>query len=414
MRILLLAPMVPQADGLGAIPKLLHAEVQGLTARHEVTLLAPFGDLPAQAEAAASLAASGLDAHFVDGRRPGSFGRRWQVRRQIAGSWLRHPWPYRAVSLVRGMQQLLDAVAAEREFDIVAVEDSAMAMLRLPPEVPRVLTEHEAARADAGGWAGGPLWQRPLRALQGADWKRLESFQEDAWQRFDLLQTFTRADSAEISRREPGLASRLRVNPYGLELPAAADRSREEPGLILFAGTFTHLPNRDAAHWLAAEILPAVRECLPSARLRLVGSAPPPEVRALAGPGVEVVADAPAMDEHLAAAAVILAPVRSGGGMRMKVLEAMALGKAVVTTPLGAEGFTSLDPRPPLEIAADGDGLAAAIAALLGQADRRHRLGAEARAFAERHHSPAAWAARLEAVYREAAELHSRRSAGVF
>lgn len=402
MRILLVAPMVPQADGFGAIPKLLHAQVQGLSARHELTVLAPFGDLPAQAEAAQALAASGLDAHFVDGRRPAGAARRWQVRRQLAWTWLRSSLPWRAVLSRRGMQELLDQVAAERDFDVIAIEDSAMAGLRLPAGVPTVLTEHEAARAPASDWRGGPLWQRPLRSLQAADWRRLGAFQERAWREFDLLQTFTRADAEEVRQRDPGSGDRIRVNPYGIDLPATADAAFEEEGLILFTGTFTHLPNRDAATWLAREILPAVRDRFPAARLRLVGSAPPAEVRELAGPGIEVVADAPTMEPHLAAASVILAPVRTGGGMRMKVLEAMALGKAVVTTPLGAEGFDVFDERPPLALAADAEGISTAVADLLGDPAGRRRLGESARRFATAHHSPAAWAERLGRVYEEA------------
>ncbi len=404
LRILLVAPMVPQADGFGAIPKLLHAQVQGLSAKHELTLLAPFGDLPAQAEAAEALAGSGLDAHFVDGRRAAAAGERWRVRRQLAGTWLRHPLPWRIVLQTRGMQPLLDRVANRREFDVVAIEDSAMATLRLPPGVPTVLTEHEAARAPASDWQGGPLWHRPLRALQAADWRRLDSFQERAWREFDLLQTFTEGDAEDIRRRDPDLGPRIRVNPYGMELPPASDPSLEQPGLILFTGTFTHLPNRDAAIWLAGEILPEVRRRFPAARLRLVGSAPPPEIRALAGPGVEVIADVPSMDPHLAAAAIVLAPVRSGGGMRVKVLEAMAMGKAVVTTPLGAEGFNVFEKGPPLAIATDAAQIGDAVAGLLDNSSERRALGERARGFALAHHSPDAWVKRLERIYEEARE----------
>jgi glycosyltransferase involved in cell wall biosynthesis len=200
----------------------------------------------------------------------------------------------------------------------------------------------------------------------------------------------------------PELAPRVRVNPYGMILPAASAPAREEPDTVLFSGTFAHLPNRDAALWLASEIMPAVRAQRPQALLRIVGSAPPAEILALAGAGIEVVADAPSMEPHLEAAAVVVAPVRSGGGMRMKVLEAMARRKAVVTTSLGAEGFTSLEPDPPLRITDDAGAIAKAIAELLGDDGGRRELARHARQFAERHHSPAAWAARLEAVYEEA------------
>src|SRR3954449_11915589 len=170
---------------------------------------------------------------------------------------------------------------------------------------------------------------------------------------------------------------------------------------MLFDGDFHHTPNRDAAIWLAREILPAVRERHPEARLRIVGSGPPPEVRALAGPAVEVVADAPSVLPHTEEAAVVMAPVRTGGGMRMKVLQAMAAGKAVVTTQRGTEGYTGFGEEPPLAVGESGAEIAAATAALLGDDEQRRQLGERARDFAGRNHSPEAWAERQTAVYEE-------------
>ncbi len=399
---MLVTSMVPDAGGIGAIPKLLAAQLAGLRERHEVTLVTSFGEDPGQAEAAARLLASDLDAHVVDRRRSPSPWRRWRVRGELAAVWATRRWPWRVVLGAAGMQPLIDRVAASREFDVVAVEDNPLAVLRFPAGVPVVFTEHEAIRAPADQWRSTRLAERPLRALRAHDWRRWERFLPTIWKRFDLLQVFCEADAAEVRRLAPALAPRVRVNPYGMILPAPCDPAREQPGTVLFTGTFAHLPNRDAARWLAGEIMPAVRARHPGARLRVVGSAPPAEVRALAGDGVEVVADAPAMEPHLEAAAVVVAPVRNGGGMRMKVLEAIAREKAVVTTGLGAEGFAGLEPQLPFRVADDADGIAAAIAALLGDDRERRELGRRGREFAERHHSPAAWAARLEAVYEEA------------
>ena len=404
MRILLVTSMVPDAGGVGAIPKLLAAQLQGLEERHEITLLASFGEDPGQAEAAARLRSSGLDAHFLDRRRSRSARRRWRVRGGLAASWARERWPWRVVCGAAGLQPLLDELARTRRFDVVAVEDNPVAVLRYPAGVPTVLTEHEAERAPASQWGSPKLSERPQRLLRELDWKRWDAFLPATWKRFDLLQVFTAGDEAAVARQAPELASRVRVNPYGMILPPPCDPARERPDTVLFSGTFAHLPNRDAAHWLAREIMPAVRERQPGARLRLVGSAPPPEVLALAGPGVEVVADAPSMEPHLQEAAVVAAPVRSGGGMRMKVLEAIAREKATVTTGLGAEGFAGLEPEPPFRVSDDSVGLAAAIAELLGGDGERRALGRRAREFAQRHHSPAAWATRLENVYEEARE----------
>jgi polysaccharide biosynthesis protein PslH len=99
---------------------------------------------------------------------------------------------------------------------------------------------------------------------------------------------------------------------------------------------------------------------------------------------------------------VVLSSVRTGGGMRMKVLQAIGAGRAVVTTPRGTEGFNCFDEEPPLAIGEDAHAIAAATSALLGDESHRHALGVRAREFAERHHSPRAWAERLTSVYEEA------------
>ena len=100
---------------------------------------------------------------------------------------------------------------------------------------------------------------------------------------------------------------------------------------------------------------------------------------------------------------MVVAPVRTGGGMRMKVLQALGAGKAVVTTSRGSEGFDCFEEPPPLVVADEAEEFAAAV----GGTARRPRPAARrwarrARAFAERHYSPGAWAARLEAVYEDA------------
>lgn len=405
MKVLLVVPMVPQADGLGAIPKLLHAQLTALAPRCELTVLGSFGELPGQAEAAAGLRAAGLDAHFADRRRSRSARRRWRVRAELAATWTHRPWPWRAVSLSAGLQPLLDRLVAQRRFDLIALEDNSFSVLRLPPATPLVLTEHEAVRAAPGG-AGSSRAVRPAAALAARDWRRWASFQPRAWAAADLVQVYSRGDAGRIAARAPSLAAKVRVNPYGIELPAAPAAATAASETVLFTGTFTHPPNRDAARWLAAEIMPALRSLRPQARLRIVGSAPPPDLLGLAAGDVEIVADAPAIAPHLAAAAIVVAPVRSGGGMRMKVLEAMAAGKAVVTTPLGAEGFVELDPEPPLVIADTPAQIAAAIAGLLADPARRQALGERARELARAHYSPDAWGERLLAVYREARELH--------
>jgi glycosyltransferase involved in cell wall biosynthesis len=131
----------------------------------------------------------------------------------------------------------------------------------------------------------------------------------------------------------------------------------------------------------------------------VVGRSAPNEIRALAADDIDVLGEVPSISQYLEAAAVVLAPVRAGGGMRMKVLHALASGKAVVTTSRGSDGLMLAGPDPPLVVSDDALGIATATAELLRDAGQRHALGARARAYAAAHHSPEAYAKRLESVY---------------
>jgi glycosyltransferase involved in cell wall biosynthesis len=412
MRVLLVTPVPPQADGAGAIPVLLHAELLGLRQRHEVTLVTAVGDELGEAEAAERLAAEG-EIHVADRRRPPAGSRRRRRQLRLAATWARGRWPWRTVWFAApGIQRILDRLGSERRFDVVAVEDSAMSVFRYPNGVPTVFTYHEVLRPRPVKWSPGapPRW--PGWAFGELDWHRWSRFQIEAWRRFDLMQVFSERDAKAVAELAPDVAPRVRVDPFGLVLPPLANPERQIAGTMLFVGNFAHPPNRDAAAWLAREIMPAVWEQRPEARLRIVGTAPGPEVRDLAGPRVDLVADAPSVLPHLEEAAVVLAPVRTGGGMRMKVLQAMSAGKAVVTTSRGTEGYTGFGEQPPLAVADSEAEIAAAAVALLGDDERRLALGADARAFAERHHSPEAWAERLTAVYEAARDAHGGRASG--
>jgi polysaccharide biosynthesis protein PslH len=406
MKILIVAPMPPQSAGRGAIPLLLDAQVSGLSERNEVTFVSAIGEEAGEAEGAQRLLDSGLDAHFADRRLSPSARRRWRRRARMAGEWSFGERPWRAIWFADpGIQAILDRLALSHSFDVAVVEDSAMSTYRLPTDVPSLLTEHEVLRPRALGWRPqGPSRGWPDWAFTELDYRKRPPFQRSAWNRFDRVLAFGRRDAASIAELAPELATRVRVSPFGLSLPPLVDLAGVKPDSLLFVGNFSHRPNRDAARWLAIEIMPVLLAHHPAARLCIVGSSPTPEVLALDGGAVEVIADAPSIEPYMAAAAVVIAPVRTGGGMRMKVLEALANGKAVVTTSRGAEGFTELDPEPPLVVADGAAGIATATAALLADPSGPRELGRRAAEFARAHYSPAAWARRLEQVYEEARE----------
>jgi polysaccharide biosynthesis protein PslH len=409
MRILLVAPMPPSATAMLAAPRILNAALVGLGERHEVTLAVVAGPEEHELEAVARLKAKGVDLHPVCRSEPRSFSERWGRRDRLGRGWIasRNPWRtvwYRDARL----QQVVDRLLAERSFDVVAVEDNAAAAYRFGNSVPVVFAEHEVRSPRPMRMPSGPprAWARA--ALGELDWRRWPRYQRSTWNQFDLIQAFTGRDAEAIRRIAPELGERVRVNPFGLQLPDPLPPSPADSAELLFSGNFTHPPNVDAALWLGTEIMPRVRAQGPSARLRIVGPWPPPSVVGLACADIEVTGGVPDIRPLFASAAAVLAPVRIGGGMRMKVLEALALGRAVITTTRGAEGLGPSSPAPFI-VADTADQIADAVAGLLADPEARAAIGERARTYASEHHSPSAYARRLEAVYEEAIELAPAR-----
>jgi glycosyltransferase involved in cell wall biosynthesis len=219
-----------------------------------------------------------------------------------------------------------------------------------------------------------------------------------AWERFegrvaglaDAVVVFTERDRAALAPYAGSVP--LVTIPLGTELPAQAlDPAGTPPPAVLFTGSYNHPPNVDAALLLARSIFPRVRERRPDAVLTLVGEAPPGELLAAAGPGVTVAGFVPSLHPYLNASAVVAAPLFRGGGMRVKILEALAAGKAIVASPLAVEGIGVTDGEQ-LLLAETDEEFAGAILAL---------LAGRARAWAEENLGRERWIAAYERLYEE-------------
>ncbi|HEX7981544.1 MAG TPA: glycosyltransferase family 4 protein [Gemmatimonadaceae bacterium] len=411
MRVLLLTPMPPSPHGLQATPVLLHGLLSAVRERHEVTLVTVAGPHPQDIEAADALRASGLEVHAV----PRVEATRWaRARRWVdhTARWALGHLPMRTIWFHRPeVQETIDRLVAERAFDLVHVEDNAMGVYRLPPGIPTLFGEHEVRTPRPVRWTE---WLHDDEGayrglLDEIDWHRWANYQRTVWRRFDLIQVLTERDARTMERIDPELVGRVRVNPFAVEIPPLADSALEEDGTIVFTGGFLHSPNVEAARWLAGEIMTRLRTLHPGVRLRLVGNDPRGSLRDLAASDVEVVGWVPSMHAELARAAVVVAPLRTGGGQRMKVLEAMASGKAVVTTARGATGLLRREGAPlPIAVAETAEEIATQTAALLRDTARRRALGASARELVAAQHGIEAYAARTEEAYTELLTRTSR------
>ncbi|MBN1424825.1 glycosyltransferase [Candidatus Fermentibacteria bacterium] len=163
--------------------------------------------------------------------------------------------------------------------------------------------------------------------------------------------------------------------------------------LMLFVGTFSFFGNRDALAYLVSDILPSVRSVRRDAVLRVVGENPP----TVEGEGVEYMGFVPSVVPHLQQARLLIAPLRTGSGTKLKLLEAMACGIPFVTTSFGAEGIVGADEAG--LIADDSQGLAAATLRLLEDHDLAVRLGRRGREIVVDRYSWDASAEALEGVW---------------
>jgi polysaccharide biosynthesis protein PslH len=455
--VLLVTPMLPHPQAVNAGALVMHHQLVALAARCKVTLACFAGPEPREYETIQRLRDSGISVHWIWRPEPSLIVRlisrssavarfanvpdasewagqtsihtfpgalslyqssplasmKWRL--QQSACWIRGRYPIRTTRFWHPhMQALLNQVLSDNSFDMIHVEDNAMASYRYATTAPKVLTEYEVRHEPVSDIA--PQRTSGVRAvLTAAERRRWERYQPAAWSAFDSIQVFTVRDASAIRSLAPDLAARVWVNPFGIDLPpqAAAPR-REQHRMLVFVGGFGHAPNIDAAVWLGREIMPLLRARQEGVQLTIVGSNPPPDVRRLASADILVTGRVPSVEPYLERASVVLAPVRTGGGMRMKVLQAMAFGKPVVTTPLGAEGLAEVDGGPPVAIGNDAAGIANATVTLLADEGQRRRLGQRARAFVGEHHTWRAYAARLEGMHSQLLTQHadSRHLAG--
>jgi glycosyltransferase involved in cell wall biosynthesis len=153
----------------------------------------------------------------------------------------------------------------------------------------------------------------------------------------------------------------------------ADDSGREERPLVVFTGSMDWDANIDGAEYFCREVWPLVLGAVPDARFRIVGRDPDPRVTRLASDSVEVTGTVPSIIEHLREAAAVVVPLRIGGGTRLKIYEAMAMGKAVVSTTIGAEGLDVNHGRDIL-LEDSPEAFAGSLIRLLRDADQRHQV----------------------------------------
>jgi len=228
-------------------------------------------------------------------------------------------------------------------------------------------------------------WVGALYSL--IQWQKLRRYEAMVCRQAEEVIVCSPADADALVRLVPGLKP--------IVVPNGVDTQRYRPGIVspaplgtqalVFTGKMDFRPNVDAVLWFCSKVLPIIRQACPAAHFYIVGRDPHPRLAPLAHmPGVTVTGFVEDARPYIAAAAVYVVPLLTGGGTRLKVLEAMAMGKAVVSTTLGCEGIHAA-PGGDIVLADKADDFAMQVLALLGDQARCDELGRAARTFVEHH-----------------------------
>jgi glycosyltransferase involved in cell wall biosynthesis len=391
MRLLVLANVVPYPPHGG-----IHARIFNLlrrvARRHDVTLGCHSWGEDDQ-DGAAWLTRNGI---------------RTLTGRVYPADWRRHAAPAlralvagRPPEVAQYQAAEVRALVARERFDIVQVEETILAPYAT--SLPRAhaartlivfhnvhfVQEQRIARLEPT--RRERLWRRANAAM-------MRRYEPAVAARFDRAVAVSDADAALLRAARPGLA--IDVLPNGVDTALRPLPPPQGPPTLVFVGTLNYRPCADAVVWLVETILPRVRRQIPDCAVAIVGKLPPPEVLALAGPGVTVTGYVPDVAPYYQRATLAVAPLRAGGGSRLKILEAMAFGRPVVSTTIGAEGLHVADGENIL-LADAPEAFAAAIARLLGDAALAGRLARAGRRFVEAHHDWDTIAARQLDIYDE-------------
>jgi sugar transferase (PEP-CTERM/EpsH1 system associated) len=193
------------------------------------------------------------------------------------------------------------------------------------------------------------IWQRHVevrtnsvaRAYFSEQWRRMRRFEAAECRRFNQVIAVSAGD-AEALEREYGITGVGSV-PTGVDTEyfRPAGRAAQEPRDIVFTGAMDWMPNEDGIRWFAGEVLPLIQQRMPDVTLTVVGRNPPPAIRSLAerDSRVRVTGTVPDVRPYLERAAVVIVPLRVGGGTRLKIYEALAMERPLVSTTIGSEGL---------------------------------------------------------------------------
>jgi polysaccharide biosynthesis protein PslH len=409
--VLFVAPYLPSPPKFGG-QRRMHELMRGLARVRHVSLLTLVDPDDDPSEGLKATSEYCRRVVTVASRRTNASGARKRLAQlgsllsRHSHGWLAHGGPT--------FSDALRAMLREERFDVVCVE-FAQTMAALPARMgdpgarPVLCLDEHNIEFEIERRTARTTRDPVRRAYSAIDWRKLRADERRAWTAVDGCTLTSRRDEEKLLAELPAVPTAVVPNGVDLEHfrptanPVGSDRPR-----LLFFGAIDYHPNTDGLLFFLKEIWPDVSRRNPRARLDIVGRRPPPAIESFRSPSVDVVGAVEDVRPWIGRASVVVVPLRIGGGTRLKVLEAMGMGKAIVSTTIGVEGLDVEHERDVL-VADDAAEFSRSVGRVIAQPSLAARLGQVARSRVEAAYGWRASVDRLDAFHAEL--LAQRRGA---
>ena len=335
--ILFVAPYLPLPASFGGALRIYHL-MRHIARDHQVSLLAPGtrDQYPYLLELGKTFDVTMVPAETT-ARQPASGAKRMaQLRSFASGTSFTESGAYNP-----RMQAAMDRLFATRRIDLVQFEFPESALYRVPESVPTVFDAHNVEH-DLLERVARSSASTAKRVFNQQEARKLRWLEPAIWERSTIGVATSERDAAIIRNLS---STPVDVVPNGVDLEYVRQipATDSQAGHVTFTGAMRHQPNADGVLWYATQVHPLVQEHIPDSHFTIAGADPPAPVRALHSPTISVTGSVDDVRPYLGAAQVAVVPLWSGGGTRLKILEAFAAGRPVVSTSIGAEGLDVKD-----------------------------------------------------------------------
>jgi len=334
MRILFLSPYVPLPPDFGGAMRIYNL-LKGLSQYHEVTLLT-FGEKDKLELLNANTGSLYKDFHLVKPTWA------WRFRRlaQLFALFTTKSF-FSLFTKSKEMQNKINEILSLQDFDLIQMEFPIMACFHFKTDAIKILDEHNIEYDNFYR-----MWKRTKSPLIKLHYKRefIKSQKEeiDVCRKMDVILTVSEKDKSILQKQTPCIPKFIIPNGVDTEY-FKPSLNKIEPYSMVFTGMMAYVPNHDGINYFLDEIFPLILKDIPGAKIYIVGSRPPKSLVKRSSKNIIITGYVPDVRTYVWRASLYIVPLRMGGGTRLKVLEALAMKKTVVSTTIGCEGIDVAD-----------------------------------------------------------------------